>query len=130
MRFTRTNIKKSDNDYPNLSGFTVLIVDDDYDNCNLLKFILKKSYINVKIAKDGYKAIEMCKKINIDLIFLDIRMPGMNGYEVYDIIKKDKPKMNIVMHTAFIDEKIAGYEYLYKPFDIKKAINFAIKYLK
>lgn len=128
MRFTKTN--KSNNDYPNLSGFTILIVDDNYDNCLLLSYILEKSSIDVIIAENGYDAIEVCKRVNLDLIFMDIKMPGLNGYEVYDIIKKDKPEIKIIIHTAFIDEKIAGYEYLYKPIEIKKVFNIITKYLR
>jgi DNA-binding NarL/FixJ family response regulator len=81
----------------------VLIVDDSI----LLRerLIASLSEIeNVEIAgeaSDGLKAIDSFKKLNPDVVILDLNMPGMNGMEVLRNIKKDKPSTKVIIFTKY-----------------------------
>ena len=74
------------------------------------------------IASDGQEAIEIFEKVAIDLVFLDIEMPGANGLEVAKRIKEKSPKTNIIMTTAYPNYAVDAYRmhiggYLLKPVD-------------
>jgi diguanylate cyclase (GGDEF)-like protein len=77
-----------------MSKATLLIVDDERFYTNLLEGILHLEY-NVIIATDGAEALEILKKQSIDLILLDILMPGIDGYEVCKQIKTSELFGNI-----------------------------------
>ena len=74
---------------------TILVVDDTPDNLSLMSSLLKDLY-KVKVANSGEKALKIVSGDNQpDLILLDIMMPGMNGYEVCEVLKKDPLTRNI-----------------------------------
>lgn len=69
---------------------TVLVVDDEPVNIKILLNILKASH-KVKVAKDGEKALALARKDpdGLDLVLLDVVMPGLDGYEVCRRLKED-----------------------------------------
>ncbi|BCS55886.1 two-component system response regulator [Geobacter sp. SVR] len=67
---------------------TILVVDDTPENIDILRELLKVDY-TVKAATKGEKAVEIARTSAVDLILLDIMMPGMNGYEVCKLLKQD-----------------------------------------
>lgn len=67
---------------------TILIVDDEPNNLQLLKNVLSPVGYNLKFATDGVKALNAVEKHKPDLILLDIMMPNMDGYEVCIQLKK------------------------------------------
>jgi len=80
----------------------ILVVDDDLDILELLKYNLPKSGYDVSCAENGEKAIEVARKFKPDLILLDVMMPEKDGVEVCDILRDD-PMFNdtfIVFLTA------------------------------
>ncbi len=84
----------------------ILCVDDDPVNLDLLEAILQKDHIILK-ANGGAEALEMLNTQAVDLVLLDVMMPGINGFEVCRTIK-DNPVMNhipVVMVTALADKK-------------------------
>ncbi len=104
----------------------VLIVDDSGANRLLLGSILKKSGYDITEAVDGQQALERAFDAPPDLILLDIMMPGMDGYEVCAILKKDgrTEDIPIIFLSAKSEtaDKIKGLEmggadYVTKPFD-------------
>ena len=102
--------KKEDNRI--LKQFTktkpkILIVDDNSVNRRVACQILIKSGCNVDEAENGFRAIEMINKQKYDLIFMDIQMPGMDGVEATQEIKKirDQPIPPIVAMTAYSMEE-------------------------
>lgn len=118
---------------------TILVVDDSSVNNLLLQDILSAQGYNVILASDGPSAIEMAKKNRPKLIFLDIMMPGMNGFEVYELLKEeadgDEEPM-VIMLTARNEqqdkiqaEKLGAIEYMVKPIKIQEIINVVEKYL-
>ncbi|MFC2048660.1 response regulator [Elusimicrobiota bacterium] len=109
----------------------VLIVDDEERVRNTIKRKVAGSYpqITVYEAGDGFTAGKVLASERIDLLILDIQMPGMNGYEVMAQIKSDEKLGNpgIIIITGFpengIKEKIitmGAKELLIKPFDINE----------
>ena len=103
----------------------ILVVDDE-DSLRLsLSSILELEGYEVKDAEDGYKAIELAKQEDFDIIFSDIRMPGLNGTETFKEIKKIKPDIVGVMMTAYaLNDLIVealnsgAFTCLSKPFEI------------
>jgi PAS domain S-box-containing protein len=107
--------------------FTVLVVDDTLENLHELVSALSDEYF-VTVADNGQKAVELVSGTHPpDLILLDIRMPGMDGYETCRQIKKSETGQRIpVIFISVLDEsdaKIKGFslggaDYVTKPFDI------------
>ncbi len=113
---------KPDADTP---SFSILIVDDEPKNIQLLGNLLKKSNYDVEFALDGPKALEWMNSKPFDLVLLDIMMPGMDGYEVCKRIKSDKYKKHIpiIFLTAKTEDddilkgfEAGGTDYVTKPF--------------
>jgi CheY-like chemotaxis protein len=112
----------------------ILVVDDNVSQCKTMSFILERKGCTVTIAENGPKAIEIAKKNPFDIIFMDIKMPVMNGVEAYKQIKKIRPGAKVIMMTAYAVEDLIGqalaegaYEILYKPLDIKKMFDLIEK---
>jgi len=115
--------------YLNQGGMhTILIVDDQFLNLKVLMEALQPLGHNVIAVKNGYEAIgEISKPNRIDLVVLDLMMPGMSGYEVCQEIRKTYtlPELPVLMVTAAIgsQDKVAAFEagandFLPKPFDV------------
>jgi signal transduction histidine kinase len=88
----------------NLQGKTVLIVEDVEWNYKFLEILLI-SYCKATIlwAEDGVEAVNLCKEHpEIELVFMDIQMPEMNGYEATRLIKEFRPKLPIIAQTAYV----------------------------
>ena len=64
----------------------VLVVEDEPSISLLLERLLENCALEVVSAHSGFEAVEACRKEKIDLILMDVRMPGMNGYETSDLI--------------------------------------------
>lgn len=104
----------------------VLVVDDIATNVRLLEARLSAEYFDVLTASSGYEALEVCGRERIDVVLLDVMMPGLDGYEVCRQLKRD-PKTHhipVVMVTALDQpsERLEGLEcgaddYLTKPVD-------------
>ncbi len=107
----------------------VLIVDDDNGIRFTLEGIIEDEGYWVRGAKDGYEAIELVKEIAFHWVFMDIRMPGLNGLETYLEIKKISPESNVVMMTGFSVEALVKealeegvYAVLHKPLPVEQVL--------
>ncbi|WDZ77877.1 PleD family two-component system response regulator [Ensifer adhaerens] len=80
----------------------ILVVDDVPANVKLLEARLLAEYFDVLTANDGYSALALCEKTPIDLVLLDIMMPGLDGFEVCERLKANPRTAHIpvVMVTA------------------------------
>lgn len=67
----------------------ILVLDDSIDNINLIKLYVKKSSDEFSFFIDSSEALEVMKRERFDLIFLDLQMPILDGFEVLDMIRKD-----------------------------------------
>lgn len=103
----------------------VLIVDDVESNRMILEEIIKNMGYDPILAENGEWALEMVKEFRPQLVLTDISMPGMNGYELCRILKKQEDTKNIpiVFISAFDDPqdivdgfRLGGEDYITKPF--------------
>ncbi len=112
-------------DAMDVSRSTILIVDDSPVSSMVVSLILKKNsdYCSVRVW-DGPSCIKKAKKVKPDLILLDIQMPGMNGIEVCEVLKKDEKTRDIpvIFVTATTDNETlkeafesGGTDYVCKP---------------
>ncbi len=115
----------------------ILIADDDLDVLESTQYMLLDEGYEVITAHDGSEAVDMYKKYNPDIVFLDIRMPILNGYDAFFDIKKYDSDAKIIFITAFsVDSKKAEKakamglpELLRKPIELKQITKIIQKYL-
>jgi len=105
----------------------ILVVDDDRNIRYALGRMIEDKGIGVLPAKNGKEAMDALDKEVPDLVIMDIMMPGMNGLQVLKEMRKDFPKLLVIIMTAFgttetaIEAmKLGAYEYILKPFDVDK----------
>ena len=92
----------------------ILVVDDVPSNVRLLEVRLAAEYFDVLTAPDGKSALEACEKGKVDVVLLDVMMPGMDGFEVCRRLKSDPATSDIpvVMVTALdqMSDRVRGLE--------------------
>jgi len=120
-----------DNPHELSSKSNILVVDDLAANVNLLTVLLEAEGYRVYQASEGYQALELATSKQPDLILLDIRMPGMDGYEVCRQLKVQKTTGSIpVIFVSALDDatdKVQGFaaggvDYVTKPFQAKEVL--------
>jgi DNA-binding NtrC family response regulator len=79
----------------------VLIVDDQPGMVETLADILKDRGCSVTLASDGYQAVKQVGEQSVDLVLMDVVMPGMNGLDTYRAIKYLRPQTPVVMMTGY-----------------------------
>ncbi len=120
--------------------FTILIAEDEIVNFLYLKEILTLSYPHIKIihAPNGKEAVDILQNNkNIDLVFMDLKMPVMDGLEATTIIKKHYPNVPVIAQTAYSgqEEKEMAMnsgcdDFITKPLNDEKIIHMVSKYIK
>ena len=95
---------KPDARYP-LSGLKVLVVDDDACICDSLRDLLAAERCCVEIASSGVFALEWLRRQQFDVVLTDVVMPDMDGYELYQAVKRQTPTLPVVLMTAFNYDK-------------------------
>ncbi len=104
---------------------TILIAEDDNINYLLIKKILELKNYKVLRAANGQQAVDICKdNLDIDLVFMDIKMPVMNGFEAFKIIRSFNPNIPVIAQTAYTSNddyerilKLGFSGYISKPLD-------------
>lgn len=117
-------------------GLNILIVDDQPGVRYLLDAVVKEDGHNSYLATNGLEAVEMVRKIEPNLVFMDIRMPVMDGTKALEKIKELGFKTDVVIMTAFTEKDVIDKAYkngavrcIIKPFDvddIRKIIREAV----
>jgi DNA-binding response OmpR family regulator len=114
-----------------MSRNTVLVIDDEKDLLELVRYNLEKEHLDVITATDGQSGLEIGLKHKPDLVLLDLMMPGMSGLEVCKQLRGDARtrRVPIIMLTAKAAEtdKIVGLEmgaddYIVKPFSVRELL--------
>ena len=103
----------------------ILIVDDEMDMLQLLKRSLEPDLTcKVETALSGGQALKLLERKIFDLVLADIKMPGMDGLELLELIKRENPDLTVVMMTGHGDIDMAvkamksgAYDFITKPFD-------------
>ncbi len=112
----------------------VLVVDDEPFILRSLSFVLKKGGFHVLEARDGEEAVELIRIHKPGLVFLDIMMPKMNGYDVIRVVREDPDLegVHIVLLTAKGQESdrvhglgLGADDYLTKPFSPSRILQMA-----
>ena len=104
----------------------ILVVDDDDLSRSYLSEALQRNGYSVDNASDGQEAVSMTDKQCYDMVFLDMRMPMMNGLQVLERVKKTSKETIVVMMTAYgsIESAVeamqkGAYDYIIKPFSLE-----------
>jgi DNA-binding response OmpR family regulator len=108
-----------------MSRIHVLVVDDEPDFLKLIKRRLTKRNLDVDTAASGEEALEFLRNGNVDVVILDVRMPGLDGIETLKEIRKRFRETSVIMLTGHgsMQSGIEGishgaYDYILKPFSI------------
>jgi PAS domain S-box-containing protein len=86
---------------PKMEDMVLLIADDEHMNFLYLEILLKNLVKRIDHASNGRQALEMVSKQHYDLIFMDLKMPEVNGYDATKIIKQQQPEVTIIAQTAY-----------------------------
>lgn len=104
----------------------ILVVDDEMDLAEMVRFRLEANGYEILLAHDGQQALEVARKEKPDLIILDLMLPKMDGYKVCGLLKMDSRYANIpvIIFTAKaqvddlkLGEEVGANAYLTKPFE-------------
>lgn len=104
---------------------TILIIDDEIAIARLLSKVFTAEGYNTLTAASAEEALEVVNKEVVDLVFMDLRLPGIGGIEAIRQMKKSKAEINFVVMTAFGDmvsvkeaTELGVFDYITKPFDL------------
>lgn len=108
---------------------TVLLVEDEVAIRKFTKINVEKAGFNVLEAGSGEEGVEIALKEKVDVAILDVMLPGMNGFEVCNILRNEIPNLGIIMLTAKTQDvdRILGLEqgaddYMVKPFNPQELV--------
>ena len=112
-----------------MSKIKLLLVDDEEDYVKTLAERLDIRDVGSRVALSGEEALIMLDEDTPDVIVLDLRMPGIDGMEVLERVKKDHPHVQVIIltgHGSESDEKeamrLGAFHYLRKPADTTELI--------
>lgn len=123
----------------NYDNYTLLLVDDNPVNVELLGEILSQKGFRVSTAFNGFSAIDIAKETLPDLILLDIAMPAIDGFQVFDMLRKDSATKDIpVMFVTSLNDgddmqralDMGAVDYITKPFSADSLIEQVVSHLK
>ncbi len=110
-------------------GLTALVVDDEENMVHVLTTLLAQEGFGVAAARTGEEALERIRSEVVDLVLLDVRLPGRDGLEVLEAVKAQRPDCGVLMMTAFgsIESAVAALragadDYLVKPFRAEEVL--------
>ncbi|NDC82504.1 response regulator [bacterium] len=110
---------------------TILVVDDDQSINSIFEFVLQQAGYFTITTTSGQECIDLVKSNqSIDLVFLDLKMPGLSGIETFKEIQKLRPLLLVVMMTGYsVDDllreafDLGAYGVIYKPFDVEEVLS-------
>jgi DNA-binding NtrC family response regulator len=112
-----------------MEPMNVLFVDDELDFLDTLLKRMQKRQVNVCGVGNGQAALDHLESRPVDVVVLDVRMPGMDGIETLKEIKKRHPLVEVIMLTGHADMgaaiegmEAAAFDYLMKPVDIDELL--------
>jgi two-component system response regulator AtoC len=110
-----------------MSGSTVLIVDDERTLARAVKAFLAEAGYEAEVAGDGEKALELLPRLRPDVVFADVRLPGMSGIDLLKRIREFDPAIPVIIMTAYgtiegaVEAvKLGAFDYMKKPVDLEE----------
>jgi two-component system, NtrC family, response regulator HydG len=108
---------------------SILVVDDNKDFADVFCDILRSNNYNAESCYGGEQAVKLVGDVPYDIMFVDIRMPDMDGIETLIQVKKIRPDTRVIMMTGYsVDEMVHraieenASDIIYKPFEIEKVL--------
>jgi len=112
-----------------MTGRRVLVVDDEESVRWALTKALEQAGYRVDLATDGPSALSAAEHSDVDLVLLDVRLPGRDGLTVLGDLRKRRPDLPVIMMTAYGTLQVAveamkqgAYDYIGKPFDVDEVL--------
>ena len=112
-----------------MNGFNVLLVDDELEFLDTLIKRMKKRGLQVAGVNRGEDALAWLDREPVDVVVLDVKMPGLDGIETLREIKNRRPLVEVIMLTGHANMEVAvqgmelgAFDYLMKPMDIDELI--------
>ena len=110
-----------------MSGSTVLIVDDEHTLARSARAFLADHGYEAEVAGTGEQALELLKTLQPDVVFADVRLPGMSGLDLLKRIREFDPLIPVIMLTAYgsiegavAAVKLGAFDYIKKPVDLEE----------
>jgi DNA-binding response OmpR family regulator len=115
------NIPTASNTHPDAVKPSVLIVDDDFDTCDLMCAFLSRDY-NCETVFDGQDALDRMRKGEYAAILADLMMPNVDGYSILYHAAKVDPSPPVIVVTAVAGQhataiEMGAFDYIIKPFE-------------
>ncbi|MGH7805107.1 MAG: response regulator, partial [Candidatus Binatia bacterium] len=108
---------------------SILVIDDERGPREALRLIFERSY-DVTVVESGERAIEFLRTEAVDLVTLDLKMPGMSGVETLAAIRAIHPDVDVIVVTGFGSYDTAieamrlhAFDFLTKPFDVGRVLS-------
>ncbi|MEW6266410.1 MAG: response regulator [Thermodesulfobacteriota bacterium] len=112
-----------------MAEFSVLLVDDEPDFRETLERRLKKRNLDARGVPSGEEALKALKERPVDVVVLDVKMPGLGGLGTLREIRKNFPLVEVIMLTGHANMEVAlegmelgAFDYLMKPMDIDELL--------
>jgi len=112
-----------------MDDIKVMLVDDEVEFLETLIKRMKKRNVDIIGMKSGEEALSALEQSQVDVIILDVRMPGMDGIETLKEIKKRHPLTEVIMLTGHASVEVAvqgidlgAFDYMMKPIDIDELL--------
>ncbi len=110
-----------------MSGSTVLIVDDERTLARAIKTFMAEAGYDAEVAGDAEKAMELVESLRPDVVFADVRLPGMSGIDLLRRIREFDPAIPVIIMTAHgtiegaVEAvKLGAFDYMKKPVDLEE----------
>ncbi len=127
---------KTKNKKIDFTGRNILVVEDNEDSRIIIRYYLTPTGANVIELSDGNKIMDYIKKDNIDLVILDIGLPGKNGYEVLKDIREYDNRLPVIIESALAmpDQRSKAFElgcddFITKPFNREDFLNVLSRHI-
>lgn len=122
----------------NWKNKVILVVEDDKINYNYLDVLLKPTKATIYHAEKGEDAVELCRLFSFfSVVLMDIRLPGMNGFEATQLIKTIREDLPVIAQTAYASDddreaaRAAGCnDFIAKPIRANEMLEMIRKYME
>jgi DNA-binding NtrC family response regulator len=122
--------------HPAKNKQSILVVDDDLSTCEVYKYLFDSKGFESHIALSAEEALGIINKYNVDIVTTNINMPGMNGFELTQAIKRTT-ELNVIIVTGNREgctyeeaSRVGASDLFYKPVKLKDLLNSVNRLLR